>query len=380
VYEVSDLYKEKIAEEEVTPIKLLKVNTGYYWNRIDNMETDNWEADATCAEWSQTWSTAISRSATHSYMYELTADGTNQTFVYECGAINKEFVFSSVNGLSVYFYVDWDLADWYFSGTKYGMYYAQLILGGEVVAEKDIANSIGRWDTLQYIGSINGTWEVQLKIECRAQRVATGSTPPKVYFDNLYEYVQDTPLYLTDGSEDFEWYDPGTTTERTYTAFPFQVSDLKSSLTGQVEGATVSIANASLEIMSLLLTNDALYGEEVDIIQTFYECRRGGPDDDYTCYQKDTYEIDKASADEKNAIIAFVLKSKFSVNKVHIPLEPFDRDYCRHEYKDPITCKYNGRLAECDKTKSGENGCGAHDNTMNFGGCPGIPSMRIIAR
>lgn len=37
-----------------------------------------------------------------------------------------------------------------------------------------------------------------------------------------------------------------------------------------------------------------------------------------------------------------------------------------------VRCKYAGTLTSCDYTYDGENGCIAHDNTLNFGGFPGV--------
>lgn len=48
------------------------------------------------------------------------------------------------------------------------------------------------------------------------------------------------------------------------------------------------------------------------------------------------------------------------------------RDFCQWRFKDPKTCGYVGPLTSCALTLQGANGCEAHDNSINFGGYPGL--------
>lgn len=52
------------------------------------------------------------------------------------------------------------------------------------------------------------------------------------------------------------------------------------------------------------------------------------------------------------------------------------RDRCSWRYKGP-ECKYAGPSGSCDFSLQGANGCAAHQNTINFGGFPGINSNGI---
>lgn len=47
------------------------------------------------------------------------------------------------------------------------------------------------------------------------------------------------------------------------------------------------------------------------------------------------------------------------------------RDRCAWRYKSS-DCGYSGSMPSCDLTLQGANGCGAHSNSENFGGYPGI--------
>lgn len=48
------------------------------------------------------------------------------------------------------------------------------------------------------------------------------------------------------------------------------------------------------------------------------------------------------------------------------------KDRCRFKYKDANTCGYTGSMPSCSLSLDGPNGCAAHNNTINFGGFPGI--------
>jgi phage-related protein len=50
------------------------------------------------------------------------------------------------------------------------------------------------------------------------------------------------------------------------------------------------------------------------------------------------------------------------------------KERCVWKYKG-VRCKYAGVLETCDYTRSGANGCVAHDNEINFGGFPGINDL-----
>ena len=52
------------------------------------------------------------------------------------------------------------------------------------------------------------------------------------------------------------------------------------------------------------------------------------------------------------------------------------RDRCRWRYESD-ECGYVGALASCDLSLQGANGCGAHANSANFGGFPGLKGRGI---
>jgi len=86
------------------------------------------------------------------------------------------------------------------------------------------------------------------------------------------------------------------------------------------------------------------------------------------------FQVIGASA--QNYDVQFTLGAENAVT-VTFPRRTQRKDFCQWRYKDPDTCAYAGALPSCDLTLQGPNGCGAHDNSPNFGGYPGINANGI---
>lgn len=54
------------------------------------------------------------------------------------------------------------------------------------------------------------------------------------------------------------------------------------------------------------------------------------------------------------------------------PLRKQEDNQCSFRYKQAGTCNYSGANPTCDLSLDGPNGCRAHNNTINYGGYPGI--------
>lgn len=50
------------------------------------------------------------------------------------------------------------------------------------------------------------------------------------------------------------------------------------------------------------------------------------------------------------------------------------KERCVWKYKG-LRCKYAGAMTSCDYTRTGPNGCIAHNNEINFGGQPGLNDL-----
>lgn len=85
---------------------------------------------------------------------------------------------------------------------------------------------------------------------------------------------------------------------------------------------------------------------------------------------QETFEITGASASQYK--VRFTLGSENALAK-NFPRRVQTRDFCQWRYRS-TECGYTGGLPTCDLTLKGPNGCSAHNNTINFGGFPGINS------
>jgi phage-related protein len=81
------------------------------------------------------------------------------------------------------------------------------------------------------------------------------------------------------------------------------------------------------------------------------------------------------SITHKNYVITAMLGSENLLAMRYPPTTQF-QDRCRFRYKGP-RCKYAGAMSSCDYTRSGDNGCEAHNNVVNFGGFSGLRPLNI---
>lgn len=80
------------------------------------------------------------------------------------------------------------------------------------------------------------------------------------------------------------------------------------------------------------------------------------------------FEVTGAESNEY--VCSFTLGAENAVAKT-FPRRRQSRDYCQWRYKS-ADCGYTGTAPSCDLTLNGANGCKAHNNSIRFGGFPGI--------
>lgn len=76
------------------------------------------------------------------------------------------------------------------------------------------------------------------------------------------------------------------------------------------------------------------------------------------------------AANAANYVVTFSLGAENNLTKI-FPRRLQNRDFCGWKYKG-AECGYAGGIATCDRTLQGTNGCAAHNNTIRFGGFPGL--------
>lgn len=126
-----------------------------------------------------------------------------------------------------------------------------------------------------------------------------------------------------------------------------------------------------------LTVNDYL-----QVIQQFMEQYGGGIGSNVTFYLVNTANLAQGAEVQEYFQIVGASSSEYQHSftlgaenalMVTFPRRRQTRDFCQWRYKSP-ECGYTGGLATCDLTLKGANGCTAHNNSLNFGGFPGINS------
>jgi phage-related protein len=83
-----------------------------------------------------------------------------------------------------------------------------------------------------------------------------------------------------------------------------------------------------------------------------------------------TEEFQVLSASIADYVVSWQLGVPNPLNS-NFPRRRQFQDQCSFRYKG-TECGYTGAIESCDLTLTGVNGCGAHDNSNNYGGLPGV--------
>lgn len=169
-------------------------------------------------------------------------------------------------------------------------------------------------------------------------------------------------LYLVNNTENV------TRNTITYTAFPFSV-DLQYEAGGQ-PSLKVMAQDITLDIQSRMQSYGGGVGSDVRVLVIHQDNLDGDPE------LIEYFKIMNAGSDDH--IVNFTLGTQSMLGR-EIPRRRQLKDRCSWRYKS-AECGYTGGLADCDYTLNGPNGCSAHNNTINFGGFPGLKStgMRYV--
>lgn len=147
----------------------------------------------------------------------------------------------------------------------------------------------------------------------------------------------------------------------TYKAVQFSL-EVKSEL-GGVPSVTLNFFDYSQEVLARMSENAGGIGFQVNI-SVFASNNLNG-----TAEVTEYYEVVNASA--ANYEVSFTLGAENALNR-QFPKRIQRRDFCQWIYRDANTCRYSGTMSACDHTLDGSNGCRAHQNVVNFGGCPNL--------
>lgn len=188
------------------------------------------------------------------------------------------------------------------------------------------------------------------------------------------------PLHVCDSNYDLHFDDV------LYTRFPLRWSPADMNSDGSVSKSSITIANVSREIMYYVEKYNGLRTCKV-FIKTVYEnvldnlyfpqsdgsvITEDNPKKNNTAFVEDEYYIDNYSATEQ--AVTFQLEPIIDL-EIRLPRRRYMQDSCYWIYKEPETCKYTGSAGQCNKSFAD---CKARGNEVNYGGFPGISSVRRV--
>ncbi|MFT4064269.1 hypothetical protein [Paraburkholderia sp.] len=147
----------------------------------------------------------------------------------------------------------------------------------------------------------------------------------------------------------------------TYEAVQFSL-DVKAEL-GAMPSVSLSFYDYAQHVLSKMKDNQGGVGFKVTITVVSATNLDGDPE------VAEYFEVTDASA--ANYVVQFTLGAENALTR-QFPRRIQRRDFCQWIYRDANTCRYSGSINGCDHTLDGPNGCRAHQNTENFGGCPNL--------
>ena len=196
------------------------------------------------------------------------------------------------------------------------------------------------------------------------------------------------PLYYWNGNQDIYGYQltsSGTVTgtEESYTGLPINSDAMKSSVTGDIPGISISIPNTNRVIESVIQDNDYLRGREVYAITCFAKhlpsgvtAKHIGSSPDENALIKEKLYIDSTTSNEE--AVSFSCKPKFNIKNAVIPRRTFSKE-CAWNFTgsylgsncDPSSSIDSVTYPTCDGTLKQ---CRERSNENRFGGFPSIPT------
>jgi len=158
------------------------------------------------------------------------------------------------------------------------------------------------------------------------------------------------------------YHDPVTFEDATFSPFPAVAGSIKQDSEGSLPTVEVVAGNITRELSAQLELNNGFLGRDVRAFLVHLDRLADGA----------AFELEgQVLASSYNKETATFRVGMSPLMDYPIPRHRFLRSRCRWIYRS-VGCGYAGALADCDKTLQEANGCEAHNNTLRFGGFPGI--------
>lgn len=158
-----------------------------------------------------------------------------------------------------------------------------------------------------------------------------------------------------------------------YLKFPVSFNGVEMTGSGEINKATLTVANPERQFQAYLNAYNGLRGVRVMVKTVFANFLDDGATPDSSACVEDEFLIDSYTATE--TVIQFSLDPVCDFN-LKLPRRRFT-NICYWRYKEADTCGYAGALPDCKKDLEA---CRERGNQMRFGGFPGIPTQarRVI--
>lgn len=146
-----------------------------------------------------------------------------------------------------------------------------------------------------------------------------------------------------------------------WAAFPFELDAITTSPRGELPTLVLRISNVTRVIESYMAqTNGGLNSTVVFRVINSQYLGMSKPE------LEESFDIISSTADAQWVSVTLGMPNPLLQR---FPLNRYFRDNCRFVYKG-AGCQYAGILPSCNHTL---NDCRAHNNSLHFGGFPGIP-------
>jgi len=183
-----------------------------------------------------------------------------------------------------------------------------------------------------------------------------------------------TVLRVVANSENVTW---PVTAGNIYTAFPFELDEIGDVSKGEVPSVGLRVSNVSRVLEPYLEEQDGLVNSVVTIriVNSMHVTTDalGAGANNASAEVELTYEITSTSAD--NMWVTFTLGATNPWNK-RFPRNKLWRNSCKYKQFKGVRCQYAGAETSCDRTL--DTCRNTMNNSINFGGAPGIGSKGIF--
>lgn len=152
-----------------------------------------------------------------------------------------------------------------------------------------------------------------------------------------------------------------------YTAFPFDLGEVSEDDSGTDPSVELKVSNVERSMQYIVEDAEGANGYNV-ILRVVNSLN----------LDSDLYEIEEHWVVQKTSVteeyVTFTLGTEYS-SRTRRPLNRYMKNNCPFKYKG-IRCGYNGDMPNCNHTLTD---CRQHDNSVRFGGFPGIDQKGVYA-